>query len=278
MGPLITNAAVSSGGGAPVATEATLLSVFNAIVASDQDIEILLVRDTGDSDKVLQQITNYETGTPVVTYKDVNGNVVVPVGPLEYLDPSAVLNLVLAAIQAQGLVPQATEATLLALSAKFNSLGQKASALSAPVVLSTEQEAILATIDSVLDSIKVDTGNAATEVTLLATNALLTTIDTVLDNILVDTTAIATNIGTLATPITGLATSLLIVSVTGAASVSAGKRSVSFMNTGNNDATVNGSTLKAGLSIDYPLLSNRDVYAAIPYNALTSELTITTVG
>jgi hypothetical protein len=66
-----------------LATEATLVSVLNAIVASDQDIEILLVRDTGNGDQVVQQITNYETGTPVVTYKDVNGAVYVPVGPLE---------------------------------------------------------------------------------------------------------------------------------------------------------------------------------------------------
>lgn len=88
--------AAVSGPSGGLATESTLISVLNAIVASDQDVEILLVRDTGDSDKVLQQITNYETGTPVVTYKDVNGNVVVPVGPLEYLDPSAVLQLILA--------------------------------------------------------------------------------------------------------------------------------------------------------------------------------------
>ncbi|MHA2061898.1 MAG: hypothetical protein ACW963_06380, partial [Candidatus Sifarchaeia archaeon] len=78
--------------GAGLATEATLISVLNAIVASDQDVEILLVRDTGNNDEVVQQITNYETGVPVVTYKDVNGADYIPVGPLEYLDPSAVLN------------------------------------------------------------------------------------------------------------------------------------------------------------------------------------------
>ena len=86
-------ASVAPAGG--LATESTLISVLNAIVASDQDIEILLVRDTGNADKVVQQITNYETGVPVVTYKDVNGADYIPVGPLEYLDPSAVLNLIL---------------------------------------------------------------------------------------------------------------------------------------------------------------------------------------
>jgi hypothetical protein len=78
-----------------LATESTLLSVLQAIIASDQDIEILLVRDTGNADKVVQQITNYETGVPVVSYKDVDGNPYTPTGPLEYLDPSAVMNLML---------------------------------------------------------------------------------------------------------------------------------------------------------------------------------------
>jgi len=91
--------AVQGTGGSPapagVATEATLLSVLSAISASDQDIEILLVRDTGDSDIVVQQITNYESGTPAVSYKKVDGTAHTVVGPLEYLDPAAVLNLLL---------------------------------------------------------------------------------------------------------------------------------------------------------------------------------------
>lgn len=170
-----------AGGGPAGATEATSVSILNAIVASDQDIEILLVRDTVTL-IVYQQITNYETGTPVVTYKDVNGTPFVPVNPMEYLDPSAVMNLIL------------------------------------------------------------------TQITVLST------------------------------PVIGVATSLTIVSSTGAASVAAGKRTVSFKNTGNANTTVNGSTLKAGIGITYPELSDRDLYGSIPYNALTSELTITTVG
>ncbi len=50
------------------------------------------------------------------------------------------------------------------------------------------------------------------------------------------------------------------------------------MNTGNNNAEVNGAILKAGYSINYPELSNRDTYGDITYNVLTSELTILTVG
>ena len=172
---------VALSGGPAGATEATLLSVLNAIVASDQDIEILLVRDTVTL-IVYQQITDYQTGTPTVTYKDVNGNLFVPVNPMEYLDPSAVLNLILS----------------------------------------------------------------------------------------------DTNI--LATPVIGVVTGMLRVVASGAATVTAGKRTVSFFNAGNNDCSVNGAILEKGESITYPELSNRDVYGAIPYDALTSELVITTVG
>ena len=99
-----------------LATEATLISVLNAIVSTPQDVEILLVRDTGNGNVVLQQITDYSGGNPpVVTYKDVNGNVVVPVGPLEYLDPAAVLNLILAELQTLNTVDFATETTSSAI-------------------------------------------------------------------------------------------------------------------------------------------------------------------
>jgi len=223
--------AVGGGGGPALATEGTLISVLNAIVASDQDIEILLVRDeaVGNGDPVLKQVTNYQTGTPVITYENVDGTTYVPspnpTPVYVYLDPSSVLQLILA------------ELVLL------NAGGQ-----------------------------------LALDATVLATNILLTAIDGVLDNILLDTTAILSDTNTLSTPDTGLATSLLVVSAPGAASVTAGKRRVSFMNTGNADTTVAGATLKRGLSITFSADGLRDTLAAISYNALTSELTITTVG
>jgi hypothetical protein len=82
----------------PGATEATAIAILNATIASDQDIEILLVRDTVTL-TVYQQIVNYETGIPVITYKDVNGVDFTPVNPMEYLDPSTVLNLILTELQ-----------------------------------------------------------------------------------------------------------------------------------------------------------------------------------
>lgn len=322
-----------------LATEATLISVLNAIVASDQDIEILLVRDKGNGDLVVQQITDYQTGVPVISYKDVSGAVYVPTGPLEYLDPSAVLNLILTQVTAinnaidlevdddaiaveqelptninllygafegegveweriqtdgngylkgisdilieLGLIKTntndvATQTTLAALEAKLNSLGQKLSAGSAPVVLSTEQEAILTAIDNVLDTIKTDT--AAIDANTDGLETLLTTIDAVLDTIKVDTGNIASDTSTLATPVTTLAVNMLRVTGGGAASVAAGKRRVSFFNAGNNDSTVAGATLKKGEVVTFNADGLRDTLASISYDALTSELLITTVG
>jgi hypothetical protein len=66
-------------------------------------------------------------------------------------------------------VDYATETTLTALNAKFNSLGQKASAASIPVVLSTEQEAFIDGIETLLTSI--DGKDYSTETTLAALNA-----------------------------------------------------------------------------------------------------------
>lgn len=97
---------------------------------------------------------------------------------------------------------RASEVTLAALEAKFNSLGQKLSAASAPVVLSTEQEVILDAIKTAVEAINLDADSLAKEVTLQATNTLLTTIDGVLDNIKLDTANLDVALSTRATEAT----------------------------------------------------------------------------
>lgn len=170
---------LAAGGGAVAATESTQQAVLTAI-QNHQDFETKLVRDTGNADKVVCEVAEYDEALSVYTYsyKDVGGAAYVTVGPLEYLDPDATLNLLLAA----------------------------------------------------------------------------------------------------STPLTGILTGILRVAGAGVAAVSAGKRSVSFFNAGAGDTNVNGSVIKPGESITYPELSSRDTYASIPYDALTSELVITTVG
>jgi hypothetical protein len=83
-------------------------------------------------------------------------------------------------------VDYATQTTLSALNGKFSSLGQKATVNSAPVVLSTEQEAILTAIKTAVELIDntvnvsnqldvklADLNGAATEATLAAASAKL---------------------------------------------------------------------------------------------------------
>jgi len=107
-----------------------LTSILNATVAH-QDMEILLVRDTGNGDQIVQQIREYDetSQTWSTTYSDISGAAYTPVGPLEYLDASAVLNLILTELLDQGLTLDdielntddvATQTTLQALLTAFN--------------------------------------------------------------------------------------------------------------------------------------------------------------
>jgi uncharacterized protein YheU (UPF0270 family) len=71
----------------------------------------------------------------------------------------AVLDNILTAIGVTNGKDFATQTTLAALLAKFGSLGQKASAGSAPVVLSTEQETILSSLATKLDTLIASNAN-----------------------------------------------------------------------------------------------------------------------
>jgi hypothetical protein len=104
-------------GGAGLATEAkqdtqiteltsvnsNLISILNSILAT-QDVEVLLVIDQGAAGQIVQQIREYDqgTGTWTTRYEDVNGAPYIPVGPLQYVDASGVLNLILTELLDQG--------------------------------------------------------------------------------------------------------------------------------------------------------------------------------
>lgn len=112
---------VAPGGAAgPSATEATLNAVLTAI-QNHQDFEIKLVRDTGNGDKVVCERATYDegTGTYSYSYVDVGGAAYVVVGPLEYLDPDATLNLLLTELTTLNAKDFATETTLGSLNTKF---------------------------------------------------------------------------------------------------------------------------------------------------------------
>lgn len=304
----------TGGGGSTVglATESTLNMVLAAI-QNGQDFEAkLVVDDNGDGDTYLEvRIWNPDTQTwETPLYYMAGSNTGVPAGsltaPIIYINPAALLGTI--AANTTGL---ATEVTLASLEAKLNSLGQKASADSAPVVLSTEQEvilnaiktaveaidldtdglateatllagnALLTTIDGVLDNIKLDTANLdvalstrSSEATLLATNTLLTTIDNVLDAILLDTASIANDIGLVEGYIAPATRTHNTVIATGIGSVPAGSLRGSVLNNGSASATWNGISLPAGISIPWGDVANRDDYGAIAYDATGTSLII----
>jgi hypothetical protein len=257
--------AISNG----LATEATLLSVLNALVAH-QDMEILLVRDTGNGDLVVQQIREYDetTQTWITSYQDVSGAPYVPVGPLEYLDPSAVLNLMLTEMLDQGL-------TLDAI---------KLDTANLDVALSTRAtEATQLLVKAVLDTIKLDTANLdvalstrASEATLLLTNALLTTIDADTSNldVALSTRASEATVTSIDTRLTPAVRTHNTVSSSGAGSVPAGSMSGSVLNAGNAAGTWNGISIPAGVSIPWGPIGNRDTYGAIAYDGSGTTLII----
>lgn len=271
-------AAAAAGG----ATEGTALAILNAIIASDQDIEILLVRDTGNSDEVVQQIVDYQTGTPVYSYKDVDGNVYVPVGPLEYLDPSAVLNLMLTEILAQGITLDSLETLLTTIDGVLDAI--KLDTANLDVALSTRAteatllstNVLLTAIDTVLDTIKTDTGLmvtdlAAIEVLITTTNSLLTTIDTVLDAIKLDTADIKTATEAIETLLTGVSRTPSIATDLGSGTTTAGVKGVSLWFRGGADGTLGtpAVTVPNGSRWTFRADDNDDTVAGIAYAAPT---------
>lgn len=144
----------TSGGGGS-ATEATLISLLAATVAG-QDMEILLVRDIGNANQVVQQIREYDetTLTWSTSYQNVLGAVYVPVGPLVYLDPSAVLNLLLSELMLKADVTET----------------QPISAASLPLPAGAATSILQTNLNSTITSLS---ANVATELTLGAVNTKL---------------------------------------------------------------------------------------------------------
>lgn len=154
--------AAASGGGA---TEATLLAVLAAL-QGEQEFEQSLVMDLGGvgcpgACPTYLRISIFNTVTHTFDppiYYNAAGAVVVPVGPLEIVNPQYVLASMLTQLQAinadldVALSTRASEATLLnvlttaAFQARINTLGQKTMANSTPVVLASDQSSIPVTI------------------------------------------------------------------------------------------------------------------------------------
>jgi hypothetical protein len=99
----------------------------------------------------------------------------------------------------------------------------------------------------------------------------------VLPVVYIDPTTLLSTIASNTTPTTNVSLSMQRVTGAGVGNIAAGKTRVSVLNAGNTDANVAGAILKRGEFVTFAA-SGKDTLEAISYDALTSELLITTVG
>jgi hypothetical protein len=217
-------------------TEGTtgILSAILSAVKAHQDMELLLVRDTGN-DQIVQQINEYdeESDTWSVSYKDATGADYTLIGAPEYQDAAAVLNLILTELLDQGVTLDDIE-------------------------LNTDDvatETTLAGLDAYIQGF-----DFSTEVTLAA--------------VLADTTAILaldfateTTLSSIDTRLTPAVRTHNTVVANAAGSVPAGSMRGSMINSGNASGTWNGASIPAGVSVPWGPIGNRDTYGAISYDA-----------
>jgi hypothetical protein len=90
----------SSSGNATLAEQQTQTNALNNIIAAigdSKDFEIKLISDSGNGDLIVKEIKTYDasSGTFTTTYETASGTPYVPIGPLVYLDASALLDLIL---------------------------------------------------------------------------------------------------------------------------------------------------------------------------------------
>jgi len=228
-----------------------LLGSILSSIKAHQDMEILLVRDTGNADQIVQQVNEYdeETDTWSISYTDVNGAPYVPVGPLEYLDPSAVLNLILAEILAQGLTLDDIELN------------------TDDVATETTLNTMLTTVGSILAQLDVDLSTRASEATL---TGVATDLALIYTNLQLNTISVA-NIDTKLTP---QARTHITLSSSAVGAVPLGSLCGSVLNAGNAAGVWNGIPIPAGVSIPWQPIGNRDVYGVIPFDGSGTTLII----
>jgi len=242
-----------------LATEATLTMVLAAL-QNGKEFEQNLVMDLGgvgcpaNCPTYLQvRIWNTTTHTfdPPIYY-DGSGAVVVPVGPIQIVNPQFVLEGILAQVTAinadldVALSTRASEVTLLATNALLGSIVTNTANLDVP--LSTR--ATEATLVAGLAAITAALGPLATEVTLAAFSAKFTAV--------------------VRTPV--------MVRASAAGTVPAGARSASIYNAGGGNATVLGATLLPGERVSFSADGEDDTLAVIAYNGTGTDLLVTYVS
>ena len=256
-----------------------LLTSILTTLQEGTDYEAKFVLDTCDNDKVYLEVRVWDptpapgSWGPITYYIPGSSTPVVPAGYgtpgcLQYTDPTGVLGMILAELQAQGITLTAIEADTTTIAAdttsidakidvnlstrladatftgRINTLGQKAMAASTPVVIASDQSALPITAAA----LPLPTG-AATETTLGLVNTKLTAVTV--------------------TP--------ALIRTSAAGTITAGKRSVSVANVGAASGTLLGTTLGANETVNIDAGALNNTLGAIAYDATGTEFLIITL-
>ena len=310
------SASVAPPGG--LATEATLVQVLSAI-QNGKEFEQLLVLDLGAPAPYPTYIqiriwnTTTHTFDPPIYY-NAAGAVVVPIGPLEIVNPQYVLDNILTQVTAintdldVALSTRASELTLLATNtilttisgrldvnlstrateATLASVLVQLTAINADLDVALSTRASEATLSSVLTQVTainadldVALSTRASEATLLtrATEATLLLIKAKTDNldVLLSTRASEATLTSLDSKFTAVVRTPTMTRAAGPGNVAAGARSASFYNAGSGNATVLGATLLPGEQVSFAAGAEDDTLAVIAYNGTGTDLLITSV-
>jgi hypothetical protein len=240
-----------------------LLSAILTTLQAETEYEAKFVVDTCNGDVVYLEVRvwNPDTSTwgPITYYLPGSATPVIPPGAstpgcLQYTDPSAVLALILGAIQAGNVILQDidnnTDGLETILTNIFNlySAGQQVCADSLSVTLCTEQ-------GTTLSNIETNTTGLATEVTLLSVDS---------------------NAAQLVTNTTSVTRTPNLVRATGSGTIAPLVYDFSVSNVGSANGTILGGTIKPGETLNFTAGALNNSYAAgtISYNGTGTELVI----
>lgn len=244
-----------------LATETTLQSVLAAI-QDGIDFEAKLVVDAANVTWLEVRVWNQGTGSfdPPVYYAAGSNVAGSPTLPITYINPQTLLAQIVS--NTTGLNLEATQLSLLAQLTAINAdldvaLSTRASEVTLLAVL-----AALNTIDSVLDTIALDTANLDTPLSTLATEATLLIVNTALSNILTEVQSIDTRL-------TGAVKTATYVIATVDGSTPAGVQSLSMRYEGAN-GTFNGAVVPNNATLIFQPNKGEDTLAAVVYTVPTT--------
>jgi len=287
-----------------LATEATLQSVLVAL-QNGQEYEQNLVSDLGNpacpaNCPTYLQVRVWNTvthGFDPPVYYDATGAVVVPIGPLELVNPQYVLADILTQIIALNasvdvnLSTRASELTLAALNAAFTATNFategtlllikgvldniKLDTAKLDVNLSTRAtEATLALIKAKTDNLDVALSTRATEATLALIRAKTDNIDVALS-----TRSSEATLSSLDAKFTKVSRTPLVIRATGVGTIAQEARSVSVYNGGVVTGSWLGVSIKQGEQLSFTAGGEDDTFPAstFTYDGTGTELVITVV-